>query len=140
MNHLPYILAIVVFSASPTRAADTHLPACDVVGDGKADDSAAIQKTVDSGSGTLHFARGTYRLTQTIVVDLDKVGFTSFVGGGTARLVMAGAGLAFKRRWSHPTLKKAMALPVASCSLHCSAARRIVPVAFAKLKPLFNSQ
>ena len=66
-----------------------------VVGDGQADDTEAIQKAVDSGDGSLVFPKGTYRLSKTVTVDLDKVGFTSLSSDGTARIVMAGAGAAF---------------------------------------------
>lgn len=72
-----------------------------VIGDGRADDTAAIQKAVDSGVGTLRFPRGVYRLTRPVVIELDKVGFTALVGDGTARVVMAGAGPAFKFVGTH---------------------------------------
>lgn len=65
-------------------------------GDGQADDTAAIQRAVDEGTGGLHFPRGTYRLTKTVLIDLAKCGPTSLSGDGTARIVMAGAGPAFK--------------------------------------------
>jgi hypothetical protein len=65
------------------------------------DDATAIQKAVDSGAGTIRFSRGTYRLTRTVVIELDKTGFTSLVGDGTARIVMAGAGPAFKFVGTH---------------------------------------
>ncbi len=82
-------------------AADQALATLGIVGDGKTDDAAAIQKAVDRGVGTLRFPRGVYRLTKTVVIDLDKVGFTSLVGDGTARFVMAGAGPAFKFLGTH---------------------------------------
>ena len=65
------------------------------VGDGRSDDTAAIQAAADAGTGTLLFTRGRYRLTKTIVINLDKVGFTSLVGDGTATIVMEGTGPAF---------------------------------------------
>jgi hypothetical protein len=49
------------------------------VGDGRADDTAAVQTMIDAG-GTVRFPRGTYRLTKTVVVDLDKAGFVSLSG------------------------------------------------------------
>jgi hypothetical protein len=70
-------------------------------GDGQADDTAAIQKAVDSGIGEIRFPRGIYRLTRTIMVDLDRVGPISLAGGGTARLVMAGPGPALKLVGTH---------------------------------------
>src|SRR5947209_16463152 len=63
-----------------------------VVGDGQADDTAAIQKAIDSRQGSIHFPKGVYRITRPVVIDLDKTGFTSVTADGTARLVMAGAG------------------------------------------------
>lgn len=64
-----------------------------------ADDSDAIQKAADAG-GALHFS-GTYRLTRPIVIDLAKVGYTSLLGDGTARIVMAGGGPAFQFTGTH---------------------------------------
>jgi len=84
-----------------TVVPSSGLSAFGVVGDGKADDTAAIQKAVDNGMGTVRFSRGTYRLTRPVVVELDKTGFTSLVGDGTARIVMAGAGPAFKFVGTH---------------------------------------
>lgn len=63
------------------------------------DDTAAIQKAADAG-GALHFS-GTYRLTQTVTVDLAKTGYTSLLGDGTARVVMAGSGPAFRILGTH---------------------------------------
>lgn len=93
--------AAIALLGSGSWGADRSLSAFGVVGDGRADDTAAIQKAVDSGAGTLHFPRGTYRLTRPVVVELGKAGFTSFVGDGVARLVMAGAGPAIKFIGTH---------------------------------------
>jgi len=71
------------------------------VGDGHADDAAAIQKAVNAGVGDVRFPRGTYRITKPIVIELDEVGRTSLIGGGTARTVMAGPGPAFKFVGTH---------------------------------------
>ncbi|MDQ3625207.1 MAG: glycoside hydrolase family 55 protein, partial [Verrucomicrobiota bacterium] len=71
------------------------------VGDGVADDTAAIQKAVNAGAGAVRFTKGVYRLTRTVAIELDKVGFTSLIGDGTARIVMAGAGPAFKFVGTH---------------------------------------
>lgn len=64
-------------------------------GDGKTDDTAAIQKMVDASVGSLRFPRGRYRFTKPIVIDLMKVGPTSVSGDGTATILMEGAGPAF---------------------------------------------
>jgi len=71
------------------------------VGDGEADDTAALQRAVDSRSGDLRLPRGVYRITSPIVIDLDRVGPTSVVGSGTARIVMAGPGPALKFIGTH---------------------------------------
>ena len=70
------------------------------IGDGKADDTAAIQKAVDAG-GVVRFGRATYRLTRSVVIDLDKSGFISLAGDGVARFVMEGAGPAFRLIGTH---------------------------------------
>ena len=70
-------------------------------GDGSTDDTDAIQTLVDLKAGTIRFPAGTYRITKPIVIDLDKVGFTSLVADGTARLEMAGAGPAVKFIGTH---------------------------------------
>ncbi len=71
------------------------------VGDGKVDDTAAIQKAVDAGVGLVVLPRGVYRVTRPVVIDLDKVGYTSIAGGGVARIVMAGPGPALRFVGTH---------------------------------------
>ena len=70
------------------------------VGDGIVDDTVALQKAVDSGMGYIHL-KGTYRITKTIVINLDKVGYTSFIGDGVAKIVMDGPGPALKFVGTH---------------------------------------
>ena len=72
----------------------TGLSAQTLVGDGQADDTAALQKLVDAG-GSVSLPKGRYRLTKTITVDLAKTGFAAISGDGTARVIMAGPGPAF---------------------------------------------
>ena len=71
------------------------------VGDGRTDDTAAIQRAVDRRAGAIVFPTGSYRLTQTVIVDLDRVGFTSLTADGSARVVMAGSGPAFRFIGTH---------------------------------------
>lgn len=61
------------------------------IGDGKTDDTTAIQALIDAG-GSVKLPKGTYRLTKTLTVDLAKSGFAALSGDGTARLVMEAAG------------------------------------------------
>ncbi|NQT51678.1 right-handed parallel beta-helix repeat-containing protein [bacterium] len=71
------------------------------VGDGKADDTAAFQRAVDAKLGDVFVPRGTYRLTRPVAIHLDQVGWTSVVGSGAARLVMAGPGPALRFVGTH---------------------------------------
>lgn len=98
---LPFLLATGALATDP---AITHAFTADslrAVGDGQAEASAAIQQAVDAGQGKIHFPRGVYRITKPIVVELDRVGPTSFVADGTARIVMAGPGPAIKLIGTH---------------------------------------
>jgi len=71
------------------------------VGDGQADDTAALQRAVDCGVGDVRLAKGVYRISRPIVIDLDRVGYTSIHGGGVARIVMAGPGPALRFVGTH---------------------------------------
>lgn len=71
------------------------------VGDGQADDTAALQRMVEEGNGVLRLARGVYRITRPIVIELDRVGPFSVESDGTARLLMAGAGPALRFVGTH---------------------------------------
>lgn len=71
-------------------------------GDGKADDTQAIQHAIHDGDGVVEFPRGEYRITETLTVDLAKVGRTSLNGfGGVAKLVMEGRGPAILLKGTH---------------------------------------
>lgn len=72
-----------------------------VKGDGKADDTEAIQKAVNARIGELRFGRGTFRISKPILVDLDRVGPLSISGGGVTTIIMAGAGPAFRIIGTH---------------------------------------
>ncbi|OYW75104.1 MAG: hypothetical protein B7Z37_14890 [Verrucomicrobia bacterium 12-59-8] len=61
------------------------------VGDGKTDDTAAIQHLFDT-RGSVKLPKGMYLITQTLKIDLAKTGYAALSGDGTARLVMAGPG------------------------------------------------
>ena len=72
------------------------------IGDGRADDTEAIQHAIDEGVGLVEFPRGNYRLTRTLQVDLARVGRTGLDGaGGSAKLVMAGPGPALSLKGTH---------------------------------------
>ncbi len=81
-----------LFAFATALCAQTNVKSLGVAGDGKADDTSAIQKAMDAGTADLFFPKGVYRITKTIAIDLDKTGFASLSGSGTARIVMEGAG------------------------------------------------
>ncbi|MCH7988050.1 MAG: right-handed parallel beta-helix repeat-containing protein [Planctomycetes bacterium] len=67
-------------------------------GDGKTDDTEALQHALEEGDGALHLKKGTYRITRPLVLDLTKHGFCAIRGkeAGTSRILMAGAGPAIR--------------------------------------------
>ncbi len=70
--------------------------------DGKVDDTEAIRHAVSDGDGVLHFPPGTYRITSPIEINLSESGPLGIDGtGGTARVVMAGKGPAFRLIGTH---------------------------------------
>lgn len=72
------------------------------VGDGATDDSPAIQHAVDEAAGLVEFPPGDYLIKRPIVIQLDKSGRTSITGsGGTAKVIMAGPGAAFRLLATH---------------------------------------
>jgi hypothetical protein len=91
------LLAPVLFACA-LGAADHQIPGA--VGNGQTDDTTALQRAIDAG-GAVRLPRGVYRITRSIVVDLDKSGPTSLHGDGVARLVMAGAGPAIRLVGTH---------------------------------------
>lgn len=71
-------------------------------GDGVIDDTKAIRHAIDQGDGAITLPRGRYRITETIEVPLDETGYLAFEGsGGTAAIVMAGAGPALRIVGTH---------------------------------------
>ncbi len=71
-------------------------------GNGEIDDSNAIQHAVENGANEILFPPGDYRITKGIVLDESKTGRVCLNGtGGTAKIIMEGAGPAFRILGSH---------------------------------------
>ena len=72
------------------------------IGDGRMDDTEALQHAIDDGPGLLEFTRGNYRITKSLVVKLDNRGRTAISGnGGVAKIQMYGAGPAIVLKATH---------------------------------------
>lgn len=66
-------------------------------GDGKENDTKALQHAVNEIDGVLELPRGDYRILEPIVVPLQRVGFVGIRGDqGTARILMEGRGPALR--------------------------------------------
>ncbi len=73
-----------------------------VLGDGRTDNSQAIQHALEQHDGTLDFPRGDYLLERTVEVRLAECGPVTIKGvGGAARLIMAGQGPALRWLGTH---------------------------------------
>lgn len=71
------------------------------VGDGKVDDTDAIQRAVDAGKGGVYLPKGSYRITRTVKVDLAAQGCTSLTGAGPATVLVECDGPAFHLLGTH---------------------------------------
>ena len=87
---LPLLLALAAPLLSHAQAPAPSQPP-ELVGDGQADDTAALERLL-SAQGGVRLPKGTYRLTRPVTIDLAKNGFAALSSDGTARLVMAGSG------------------------------------------------
>lgn len=71
-------------------------------GDGATDDTEAIQHALQVGRGVLAFPKGTYRITRSLTVELERTGFAGIRGeNGTARLLMDATGPALRLVGTH---------------------------------------
>ncbi len=81
----------------------TNVRDFDARGDGITDDTRAIQLALQaSDDGELFFPTGKYRITESILVDLQQIGPVMIRGvGGGSTILMEGIGAAFVVRGSH---------------------------------------
>ena len=71
-------------------------------GDGKRDDTDAIQHAIADGDAAVLFPPGDYSISKTIEVDLSKTGRLAVFGsGGTAKIIMTASGPALRIVGNH---------------------------------------
>jgi hypothetical protein len=105
MNHFPRLglRALVTVGLMWGVASAASVRDFGAQGDGVADDTAAIEAAVRGArDGAVEFPRGRYRLTRTVEIKLAEVGTLGLIGkGGSATVIMAGPGPAFRLVGSH---------------------------------------
>ena len=88
-------------ATSPDTFAALSVKSCGAAGDGRTDDTEAIQRALDQGPGAILLPPGSYRLSRTVTVDLYR-GYRAVRGeAGTARVIMTGPGPAFRIIGNH---------------------------------------
>ncbi|HKB02256.1 MAG TPA: right-handed parallel beta-helix repeat-containing protein [Gemmataceae bacterium] len=103
---LPFLLGCSILAVGlglvlrPTADAGNDPPAPTLIGDGRADNTESLRQLLRK-EGTVVFPRGTFRITEPIVIDLDKIGPAAVVAHGNATLVMDGPGPAFQFVGTH---------------------------------------
>jgi len=81
-----------LFALLLALCASAHAADFASVADGKTDATTVLQQAIDAGTGDIELPKGSYLLSKTLRVDLNKTGFTSLNGHGVARLIMSAAG------------------------------------------------
>ena len=69
--------------------------------DGKRDATSPMQSLVDSGAKLIEFPPGTFQISKPIEINLDKLGYCSVRGSSATKIVMNGAGPAFRFKGTH---------------------------------------
>lgn len=98
-----FIYTILLFLVVPCVGYATNVKDFGAKGDGKTDDTHAIQQAIlQLKDGLLEFPKGRYLITQPLSVDLKEAGPLGITGNaGSATLVMAGPGPALRITGSH---------------------------------------
>ena len=80
----------------------SNVKAFGAVGDGKADDTEAIEHTIAQHDGRVYFPRGDYVITRPLRIDYSKLGRFGIEGDlGAAKIIMNGPGPAFDLIGTH---------------------------------------
>ncbi|MEZ5949967.1 MAG: right-handed parallel beta-helix repeat-containing protein [Planctomycetaceae bacterium] len=98
-----YLLGASVAPA-PVSGASTDVAAEFKLADfanGEVDCTEALQQWIDSGKGPIVLPKGTFRISRPLLIELNRVGFSSVSGQGVARLLMTGPGPALRFVGTH---------------------------------------
>ena len=95
-----WLAAILLIAMSAPLAAQISARQAGAKGDGRTDDSAALQAALQSNA-SLRLEAGTYRLTRGLSIDLSKSGRVAICGDGAVTLIMEGEGAALSLLGHH---------------------------------------
>src|SRR5829696_6095194 len=105
-RHIPLLIATPVLIAGlslalrPAANAQKEPSPLALVGDGTTDNTVAIRAMLRR-DGTVHFPRGTFRITEPVVVELAGNGPAAITADGNATLLMDGPGPAIRFVGTH---------------------------------------
>lgn len=98
-------VTLLLFATFPQAQTAAHAQTADLaaglVGDGRTDETQAIQNIILHQRESLQLPKGRYRITQTIEIPLDETGPISISSDGTATVIMDGEGPAFRFVGTH---------------------------------------
>src|SRR5215212_885010 len=88
---IPVLIAGLTVALRPAANAQKEASPLALVGDGTTDNTTAIRAMLRR-DGTVHFPRGTFRITEPIVIELANNGPAAITSDGNATLLMDGPG------------------------------------------------
>ena len=97
---IPILVAGLTLALRPAANAQKEVSPLALVGDGTTDNTVAIRAMLRR-DGTVHFPRGTFRVTVPVVVELAASGPAAITADGNATLLMDGPGPAIRFVGTH---------------------------------------
>jgi hypothetical protein len=98
---LVFLLPVIGAAQGSRNPAQADVRDFGAIGDGQADDTAALEKAINSGRGLVRLSKGRFKITRPLEIELDETGYIAIEGHGVAQIIMAGAGPALKFIGTH---------------------------------------